>query len=356
MKKLKIAQVGSFWFATPPKKYGGTERVVHEITEELVKKGHDVTLFATGDSKTSAKLKYTFAEGARPAGVPWENFLYPLDHIANVFQEADKYDIIHIHLNRSQDYAALLFAGLVKTPTIFTLHFKLAQKKDKNLKDRYEFLTKYKDRNYISISNAQRTLPLHYAATVYNGLNFDRFIPSEKPGKNLVWLGRICHEKGTLEAIEIAKKTGMNLLIAGTLDRTKYADYIDKVFKEVDGKQIKYVGEVNDKQKIALLKKAKVLLNPINWNEPFGLVVIEAMAMGVPVIAFDQGPMKEIIMQGKTGFVVKNIPEMIKALGKVDTLNRKLIRQYTLSHFSSTVMAENYEKVYQEVIRKHSHK
>ncbi len=248
----------------------------------------------------------------------------------------------------------MLFAKLVKIPTVFTLHFKLAEKKDKHLKDRYEFLTKHKDRNFISISDAQRAIDLNYIATVHNGLNFNHFNLPEKPGKNLVWIGRICHEKGTKEAIEVAKKTGMNLILAGKIDRAKYAQYTDEVFKDVDGKQIKYIGEVNDKQKAELLKKAKALLNPITWNEPFGLVPIEAMAMGVPVIAFDNGPMKDLIMDGKTGFVVKNVKEMINAVGKIDTLNRKLIRQYAVSHFSEANMADNYEKVYAHVLRKQS--
>lgn len=356
MKKLRIAQVGTLWETTPPKLYGGTERVVSDLTEELVKRGHDVTLYATGDSKTSAFLRYTYPRAAYRDGIPWENFIYPLDHISEVFYHADEYDIIHVHLNRSQDYVALLLSDFVKTPTVFTFHFLLPTPDQKSRADRLYFLKKYRDRNFISISNAQRTIPeLKYVATVHNGLNFDDFIPPEKPGKDLVWIGRFSEEKGSRYAVEVAQKTGLNLILAGRMDSDKNeVQYFKKYIEPyVDGKKIKYIGEVNNKQKIALLKKAKVFLMPIQWNEPFGLTPIEAMAMGVPVIAFDKGPMKEIIMDGKTGFVVKNITEMIKAVDKVDELNRKLIEQYARSHFNATAMAENYEKVYHEVIRKH---
>ena len=356
MKKLRIAQVGTLWESTPPKLYGGTERVVHDLTEELVKKGHKVTLYATGDSKTSADLKFTFPKAAYRMGIPWENFLYPLEHIAEPFLHADDYDIIHVHLNRSQDYAALPFSRLVKTPTIFTMHFILPLKNEKARKDRFDFLTKYRDDMFTTISSAQGTMDLNYVATVHNGLNFDHFTEADKPGNDLVWIGRFSDKKGTKEAIEVAKATGLNLILAGKIELLKGEDfdyYEQQIKPHIDGKQISYIGEVNDVQKAKLFKKAKVMLMPINWNEPFGLTPIEAMAAGVPVIAFDKGAMRQIIMDGKTGFVVKNTKAMIDAVGKVDELNRNLIRQYALSHFSASTMADNYLKVYEEVIEKH---
>jgi glycosyltransferase involved in cell wall biosynthesis len=357
MKKLRIAQVGTIWESLPPKHYGGTERVLHGLTEELTRRGHEVTLFATGDSKTSAKLKSTYPRAAYRDGLPWENFLYPFDHMAHAFYHADQFDIIHIHLNRSQDYTALVLADLVKTPVVFTLHFELVHKKHpnwKNWKDRNYFLMKYRDHNFISISNAQRTIPLKYVSTVYNGLDFSHFKMPAKPGRDLVWIGRVCHEKGTKEAIEVAKKTGLNLILAGKIDRQKYAKYTDEVMKMVDGKQIKYIGEVTDSQKAKLFAKAKALINPINWNEPFGLVPIEAMSMGVPVVAFRNGAMPEIIVEGTTGFLVRNVNEMVKAVLRVDDLNRDFIRQYDLSHFSASVMTDNYLKTYEKVIAKNS--
>jgi glycosyltransferase involved in cell wall biosynthesis len=196
---------------------------------------------------------------------------------------------------------------------------------------------------------------LNYVATVYNGLDFTKFVPPKKPGNNLVWIGRFCNEKGAKEAIQVAKKTGMNLIMAGKIDALKkdnYEYYEYEIAPHIDNRQIKYIGEVDNKQKIALLRKAKALLNPVNWNEPFGLTTIEAMAMGVPVIAFDRGPMRETIMDGKTGFVVKNVKEMAQAVKRIDELNRPLIGQYARSHFSADAMTENYLKVYEAVMKK----
>jgi glycosyltransferase involved in cell wall biosynthesis len=328
MKKLRIAQVGSIWYTTPPKLYGGTERVIYNLTEELVKRGHDVTLFATGDSKTISKLHSILKKPAYRQGIPWTNFLYPLYHISEVFERAHEFDIIHMHINTRQDYGSLVYAGMVKTPTLFTIHFVLPlQKRMLIEKIGLMFLKKYKDLNYNSISKAQQTLDfLNYVAVVHNGLDFSKFPLYEKPGNDLVWIGRITKDKGTREAIEVAKKSHTKLILAGKIDKLYEDDhyyYKKYIEKHIDGKQIKYIGEVNDAQKIKLLKKAKAVLMPIMWNEPFGLVPIEAMAAGVPVIAFDKGPMRELIIDGKTGFIVKNIKEMAEAIKKVDSLDRK---------------------------------
>jgi glycosyltransferase involved in cell wall biosynthesis len=364
VKKLRIAEIGSIWETTPPKLYGGTERIVHNLTEELVKKGHDVTLFATGDSKSSAKLESTLDTAAYRRDIPWTNFLHPLFHHANAFEKSHKFDIMHVHINTRQDYVALVLAGLVDVPVVFTIHFALPLEKDKEKEDRLMFLKKYKDHNYISISNAQRTLPfLNYIATVYNGLDFDqyKFKEADLTAKKeyIVWIGRFCKDKGTHVAIEVAKKSGIPLVLAGKIDEhnEEYKEYYEKEVKpHIDGKLITYIGEVDNAEKSKLFKNAIALLNPIQWNEPFGLTSIEAMAHGVPVIALDKGPMKEIIADGKTGFVVKNANEMVRALKKVGELNRNLIRQYALSHFSSSVMADNYEKVYLNVLKKNGKK
>ncbi len=354
MKRLRIAQIGSIWEQTPPKLYGGTQRVVSNLTEELVKRGHKVTLFATGDSKTKAKLSSVTKKPLYRAGIPWTNFLYPLYHISEVFERAHEFDLIHMHFDTRQDYVALVLAGMVKTPTIFTTHFVWPLDKDKDRQDRFMFLKKYKDRNFVAISDAQRTLPeLNAVATVHNGLDLSKYHPAKKAGANLVWIGRICKDKGTKEAIEVAKKTGLKLILAGKLDQhnPEYLEYYEKEIEpHIDGQQITYIGEVNDKQKEALLKKACALLNPINWNEPFGLITIEAMAMGVPVIAFDNGPVHEQILNGKTGFIVRNVSEMAEAVGKVETLNRGLIREYALRNFSVKNMADGYEEVYRKIL------
>lgn len=355
MDKLRIAQVGTIWEAIPPQLYGGTERVISGLTEKLVSLGHDVTLFATGDSKTSARLKTTYPRAAYRDQLPWENFLFPFDHISEVFYNADDFDIIHIHLNRSQDYTSLVLSDFVKTPVVFTLHFELVHPQHpnwSNWKDRNYFLTKHRDHNFISVSNAQRTIDLNFIATVYNGLDFSGFPMPDKAGEELLWIGRICHEKGTKEAIEVAKKTGLPLTLAGKTDMLKYQAYTEEVMAMIDGKQIKFIGEIDDQQKIELLKKTKALLMPVNWNEPFGLTQIEAMAMGVPTIAFDKGAEREIITDGETGFIVQDTDEMTKAVRQVDDLNRALIRGDALARFDADTMTDNYLKVYKKVMIK----
>lgn len=354
MKKLRIAQVGTIWETTPPPLYGGTERVVYCLTEELVRRGHDITLFATGDSKTSGKLESIYPRALYRDGIPWSNPLYPLLHITNAFDRANEFDIIHMHLNTRQDYVSLAFAKYIKTPLVITIHFVLPKENDLAKQDRLLLLKKYKDNNFVAISNAQRTLGfLNYAGTVYNGLDFSEFKLNPKPENYLAWFGGIRHDKGTAEAIAVAKKTGMKLVIAGKVDwaNEEYKKYYkEKIEPEIDGKQITYIGELGDKEKIAFLGKAKALLHPLNWNEPFGLVAIEAMACGTPVIAFDNGPVREQIIEGKTGFIVKNIDEMAEAVGKIDSTDRAFCKKHAEEKFSAKAMAEGYEAVYRKVI------
>ncbi len=353
-RKLRIAQVSTLWETTPPPLYGGTERITSVLTEELVKRGHDVTLFATGDSKTSAKLESVYPRALYRDGVPWTNPLYPLLHIANVFDKAGQFDIIHMHLNNRNDYISLVLANTIKTPVVFTLHFVLPEENDAVKKDRLLLLKKYQKHNFVTISRAQQTLKfLNYAGTVHNGLDFSSFIYNNDPSEYLVWLGRITPTKGTLEAIQVAQKTNMKLILAGKIDwasaeDVKYCE--EKIKPEIDGKQISYLGELGDKDKIELLRNAKALLNPIQWNEPFGLVTIEAMACGTPVIAFDRGPMRELVIDGETGFIVKNSDEMAEAIGKINKINRKDCCKHANLNFSAKTMTENYEKVYQKIL------
>lgn len=353
-RKLRIAQIGTIWETTPPPLYGGTERITSVLTEELVKRGHNVTLFATGDSKTSARLESVYPRALYRDGVPWTNPLYPLLHLTNAFDKADQFDIIHTHFNTRQDYVSLALAGCIKTPTIFTIHFVMPSEGDKEKRDRLWLLKKYKNRNFVTISNSQQKLNfLNYAGTVYNGLDFSEFKFNPRPQEYIAWLGRFCHNKGTAEAIAVAKKTGMKLIMGGKIDwaNEEYMKYYnEKVKPEIDGKQIVYLGELGDKEKIELLRNAKVLLNPINWSEPFGLVTIEAMACGTPVIAFDRGPIREQIIEAKTGYIVRNIDEMAKAVGKIDKIDRAFCRDHAVKNFSAKAMAEGYEEVYKKVI------
>jgi len=355
MKKLRIAQIGTIWMPTPPALYGGTERIVYNLTEELVRRGHDVTLFATGDSKTSAKLESVYPHGLfQDSG--WSNHLYPMLHISNAFDRAKDFDIIHMHLNTRHDYISLVLADYIKNiaPTVFTTHFIYPLEGEKGREDRLAFLKKYRRHNFVTLSKAQATLDfLNYAGVVYNGLDFSDFKFNPKPENYLAWLGRFCHDKGTAEAIAVAKKTGMKLIMGGKIDwaNEEYLKYYnEKVKPEIDGQQIVYLGELGDKEKIELLRNAKALLNPINWSEPFGLVTIEAMACGTPVIAFDRGPIREQIVEGRTGFIVKNIDEMAQAVGKIDQIDRAFCAKHANEKFSAKAMAEGYEEVYKKVI------
>lgn len=354
MRKLRIAQVSSLWEKTPPPLYGGTERIVYYLTEGLVKKGHKVTLFATGDSKTSGKLKSIYPRALYRDNVPWTNALYPLLHHTNVFEQARNFDLIHVHFNTRQDYIALALAGFVKTPTLFTIHCVLPKKNEKEKRDRFLLLQKYRKRNFATISRAQQTLKfLNYVGVAYNGLDFSRFKFFPKPKNYLVWLGRICQDKGTFEAIQVAKKTKMKLFLAGKIDWANY-DYLkyykEKIKPEIDGKNISYLGELNDKEKTELMGNAKAVLNPINWNEPFSLVTIEAMALGTPVIAFRRGPIPEQIINGKTGYIVRNVNEMAGAVKKIEKINRGFCRQHAISNFNFQKMVESYEKIYQKIL------
>lgn len=360
MKKLRIAQIGTAWMPTPPTLYGGTERIVYNLTEELVRRGHDVTLFATGDSKTSARLESVYPRGLF-FDFGWSNYLYPLLHISNAFDCARDFDVIHMHLNTRHDYISLVLADYIKniTPTVFTTHFIYPLEGEKGREDRMAFLKKYRHHNFVTLSKAQGTLAfLNYAGNVYNGLDFSDFKFNNKPENYIAWLGRFCHEKGTAEAIAVAKKTGMKLVMGGKIDwaNEEYVKYYnEKVKPEIDGKRIVYLGELGDKEKIDLLRNAKAVLNPINWSEPFGLVTIEAMACGTPVIAFDRGPVREQIINGKTGFIVKDVDEMALAVGKVGKIDRAFCRKHTFKNFSAKAMADGYEKIYNRVISQENH-
>lgn len=354
MKKLRIAEISTLWETTPPSFYGGTERITSVLTEELVKRGHAVALFATGDSKTSARLESVYPRALYRDKVPWTNPLYPLLHITNAFDRAAQFDIIHMHFNTRQDYIALALAGFIKTPTVFTMHFVLPKEKDRLNRDRLLLLKKYKNRNFITISNAQKTLDfLNYTGTVYNGLDFSNFQFNDKPQNYVAWMGRVCDEKGTLEAIQASKKAKMKLKMAEKIDWAndvykKY--YQEKIKPLLKGNQVISVGELSEKKRIQFLKNARAILVPIKWNEPFGLVTIEAMACGTPVIAFDNGPVREQIIEGKTGFIVKNVNEMAEAIGKIGQIDRAFCKKHADEKFSSKVMAEGYEKVYEKVL------
>lgn len=352
MKKLKIAQFAPPWIEVPPRKYGGAELIVSYLTEELIKRGHDVTLFASGDSKTQAKLVSAFPKALYWKGVPWTDSYYPLFHTLTTFEKAENFDIIHNHYG----YFGLCFSSLVKTPTVTTYHGDFVSA-EKNL-GKYKILKKLRRFPFVSISNSQRklaSLKLNFAATIYNGIDVKQFQFNAKPNKYLTWLGRITPKKGLLEAIKVAKKLNLPLKIAAKIDKNCLSDveFYEKEIKPlIDGKKIIFLGEIKGyKEKSNFLKNSLALLNPITWNEPFGLVMIEAMACGTPVIVFNRGSAKEVVENGKTGFVVKNINEMVKAVKKVDKISRRACRQRVEKYFTYQKMVSDYEKVYYKILR-----
>ena len=337
MKRIKIAMLAPIAWRTPPKDYGPWELVASNLTEGLVKKGYDVTLFATKDSMTKAKHHAICPEGYEEnKGINAD--VWKLLHISEVFERANEFDIIHNHF----DFPALTYSKLIKTPVVTTIH-------GFSSPDIYPVYEKYNDNTYyVSISNSDRYKKLDYIATVYNGINLDEFVYNPVGGDYLVFLGRICCEKGTHEAIQIAKKSNKKLIIAGIIQEEDY--YKQKVEPYVDGKQIKFVGPVGPKERNRLLGNALALLHPVMRPERFGLVMPEAMACGTPVIGFDLGSIKEVIEHDKTGFVVNNVKEAVECIKKIGKINRGDCRKRVEEHFNVEKMVEDYAKVYNKIL------
>lgn len=340
---MRIAQIAPLAERVPPPAYGGIELVVGLLTDELVKRGHEVTLFASGDSISLANLVSVHPRALRLDPDVKEHGIYEMLQLGLVYERAAEFDIIHSHVCCS----ALPYANLVDTPTVHTLHGVFTPDNEK--------MFQYAKRQpFISISNAQREmrLGLNYAATVYNGIDVSSYEFHAQPDNPpyLVFLGRISPEKGTHLAIEIAKRTGWHLKIAGKVDVVDKEYFAQEIKPHIDGKQIEYVGEANHQQKNALMGGAVATLFPITWREPFGLVMTESMASGTPVIAMKLGSTVEVIDHGKTGFLCENVEDFIAAVDKVTDLNRHDCRQHVENHFSLQNMVDGYEAVYQQII------
>jgi glycosyltransferase involved in cell wall biosynthesis len=340
---MRIAQIAPLWETVPPPAYGGIELVVSLLTDELVRRGHEVTLFASGDSTTIAQLESVHSKALRLDPTVKEPAIYEWMHLSTLYKRAAEFDLIHSHVGCS----ALSFAELVKTPTVHTLHGIFTPDNEKM----YAFA---KRQPYVSISDAQRKpeLDLNCVATVYNGVDVDRFDfyprPSEPP--YLAFLGRVSPEKGVHLAIEIAKRSGYCLKIAGKIDKVDTAYYEEQIKPQIDGTQIQFLGEANHVQKNILLGNAVATLFPITWREPFGLVMIESMAAGTPVIAMSFGSAPEVIAHGKTGFLCSNVDECVAALDQVSSLDRHDCRERVIHNFSVQRMVDGYEAVYREVL------
>ncbi len=340
---MRIAQVAPLWERVPPPAYGGIELIVGLLTDELVRRGHEVTLFASGDSISLAKLESVHPQALRLDSSVREYGIYEMLQMSRVYEQASEFDIIHSHMG----CVALPYGNLVKTPTVHTLHGIFTP-------DNEKMFTHARRQPYVSISNAQREprLNLNCVATVYNGIDLSTydFYPEPQDPPYLAFLGRISPEKGTHLAIEIAKKSGWHLKMAGKVDVVDVKYFEEEIKPHIDGKQIQYLGEADHEQKSALIGGAVATLFPITWREPFGLVMIESMAAGTPVIAMALGSTTEVIVHGKTGFLCNNVDEFVTAIDQVGKLNRSDCRDHVFKHFSVQKMTAGYEAVYQQVL------
>jgi glycosyltransferase involved in cell wall biosynthesis len=333
---MKIAILAPVAWRTPPLHYGPWEQIASNIAEGLVKKGLDITLFATGDSITAGKLEAICERGYEDDRNQDAKVLECM-HISNLMEKASNFDIIHNNF----DFLPLTFSAFIKTPIITTIHGFSSQK----------IVPVYKKYNatthYVSISNADRSPELEYLATVYNGVDTRDFEFIPTPENYLLYFGRIHHDKGTAEAIDIAKKSGHKLIIAGIIqDECYYKERIEPRLNE----QAVYIGHAGPEKRKKLLGKAIALLHPINFNEPFGLSVAEAMLCGTPVIAFNKGAMPELIRHQKTGFLVNNVNEAVEAVSRISRINRHDCYRWALSQFSSDKMVEDYLQLYQKIL------
>jgi glycosyltransferase involved in cell wall biosynthesis len=340
---MKIAQVAPLWERVPPPAYGGIELVVGLLTDELVARGHDVTLFASGDSITSAKLESVHPQALRLDANIKEYGIYEMLQLAQVYERAGEFDLIHSHMG----CAALPYSKLTKTPTVHTLHGIFTP-------DNEKMFAYAKDQPYVSISNAQREdrLGLNHVATVYNSVDVSshHFFPTADEPAYLAFLGRVSPEKGPHHAIEIAKATGMTLKMAGKVDPVDVEYFRQQIEPQIDGVQIQFLGEADHFMKNDLMGRAVATLFPITWREPFGLVTIESMAAGTPVIAMNLGSVPEILRDGVNGFICNNVAECIDAVAKVRSVSRAGCRADVAHRFGVEQMTAGYEAVYQKVL------
>ncbi|HTQ70119.1 MAG TPA: glycosyltransferase family 4 protein [Acidocella sp.] len=338
---MRIAQIAPLHEAVPPKLYGGTERVVSFLTEELVAMGHDVTLFASGDSVTTAKLIPAWPQALRLDKTIRDTMAPHMLLMEEVYRLADEFDILHFH----NDYFPTSLFSRQRVPFVTTLHGRL------DLPELQPVYAGLPEQNLVSISNAQR-LPLpqaNFVGTVHHGLPLDLLRPQPGAQDYVAFLGRICPEKRPDRAIRIAAGAGETLKLAAKVDRADEEYFTSQIAPMLNPKAT-LIGEIGDAEKPGFLSGAKALLMPIDWPEPFGLVMIEAMACGTPVIAYNHGSVPEVIEHGVTGFIVSNEAEAIEALKQIHTLDRRVVRARFEERFSARRMAIDYLDVYESLV------
>jgi glycosyltransferase involved in cell wall biosynthesis len=334
---VRIAVLGSIAWRVPPRHYGPWELFASLLTEGLVARGHDVTLFATGDSETSARLCSVI-----PRGWSEDPSIDPKVaeclHISEVFERASEFDVIH----NSFDFLPLTYSGLVSTPVVTTIHG-FSSSKIVPVYVKYNRST-----FYVAISDADRHFALDYVDTIHHGIVTDDFTFNPAPGSYLAFFGRIHPDKGVAAAIDAATEAGIPLRIAGIVQDQAYFE--QEVVPRLDGDRVQYVGPVQAEERSSFLGDAIALLHLIDFDEPFGLSVVEAMACGTPVIAFDRGSMPEIIDDGTTGSIVADVPSAADAIRRVGELDRQTIRDEAVRRFSSDRMVDQYVKVYRQAV------
>jgi glycosyltransferase involved in cell wall biosynthesis len=347
-RPLRIAQVATLWESVPPRGYGGTERNVSYLTEELVRRGHQVTLFASGDSVTSAKLFPGCERSLRRTNLASVGVAIHHRMLSRVYQRASQFDVIHTHL----DYWSFPFARLVGTPSVTTIHGRL------DIPELHFIYRNYRDTAVVSTSEAQRIpLPdLNWIATIYRGLPRDLLKFNAEGGKYLAFLGRISPEKGIEGAIEVSRRTGIPLKIAAKVDDYDREYYRNVIVPLLALPGIEYLGEIDDSQKSDFLGNAMAVLFPIDWPEPFGMVMIESLACGTPLIARPLGAVAEVLRDGVTGFIVSEVDGMVAAVKKIGSLSRRRCREEFENRFTINGVADQYEAIYRrEIAKRKSH-
>ncbi len=341
---MKILQIAPLWESVPPPAYGGTEAVVSVLTEELVRRGHQVTLCASGDSRTQAELLSIYPSSLRTARDLQDPWPYAWLHSALSLREANEFDIIHNHAGE----LTMAMAHLVPdVPMLTTMHC-LVTPDTKFIWDRYPGYY-----NTISMSQRRNMPPLasgHFVGVVYNAINVPSFPYEERKEDYLLFLSRISVDKMPHLAVEVARRTGKRLIIAGKVDRVDEEYFQSVLAPLIDGKQVQFVGEADARLKRELYAKAYCLVLPLSWEEPFGLVLIEAMACGTPVVAFGRGSVPELVLDGDTGYIVRDVDEMVDAVRRVDRIDPRRCRQHVAENFDAPLMAERYLQAYQRII------
>ena len=335
---IRLAMLSPISWRTPPRHYGPWESVVSLLTEQLVKMGLEVTLFATGDSQTSGHLvavcprSYSEDSSANPK-------VAECLHISEVFERSADFDLIHNHF----DFLPLTYSSLIETPMLTTIH-------GFSSPSIIPVYKKYNDRgHYVAISEADKSPELNYLATIHHGIDVAQFPFSNSGGKYLLFFGRIHPEKGVHEAIQVARRVEMKLLIAGIIqDQVYFQKFVEPY---IDGTTVEYLGAIGPDRRPRVLGQALALLHLISFDEPFGLSVVESMACGTPVIAFGRGSMPEIIGHGETGYIVEDTDQAVEAVAAVRSIDRSACRDAVEKRFSDTRMAQDYVRAYQEILK-----